>query len=46
MQIAHPANRALLGTGAILGVGLVSSLDEVVLHQLLRAYHPVLADLQ
>jgi uncharacterized membrane protein len=30
------ANRALLWTGVMLGIGLVGSLDEIVLHQLLQ----------
>jgi uncharacterized membrane protein len=32
----RPTDRALLRTGLLLGVGLVGTLDEVVLHQLLQ----------
>ncbi len=36
MQTNRAAIRALLWTGVILGVGVVGTLDEVVLHQLLQ----------
>ena len=36
MEVDRRATRSVLWTGVLLGIGLVGTLDEVVLHQLLR----------